>query len=179
MEAEQGKLAAYLGINGMSIPEKKPTVYIETSIVSLLNRRPSHNTIEVARQILAHQWWDEQSSEYQLVTSQYVLDEAAAGDPDMARARLMSLEGIPLLLLDEKIGEVAAQLIENAVLSPKSTVDALHISIAAFHRIEYLMTWNCSHIANARIQRRIRQVLDAMGIPMPVICTPQEMVEND
>lgn len=139
MEAEQGKLAAYLGINGMSIPEKKPTVYIETSIVSLLNRRPSHNTIEVARQILTHQWWDEQSSEYQLVTSQYVMDEAAAGDPDMARARLMSLEGIPLLLLDEKIGEVAAQLIENAVLSPKSTVDALHISIAAFHRIEYLI----------------------------------------
>ena len=113
------------------------------------------------------------------MTSQYVIDEAAAGDPEMASARLLELEGIPLLPLEEKIAEVAESLIEKAILSPKSVVDALHISIAAFHRIEYLLTWNCSHIANAKIQRRIRQVLEEMAIPMPIICTPQEMVEDD
>jgi hypothetical protein len=162
----------------MRLPGKQ-TVYIETSIISLLKRRPSHNTVEVARQILTHQWWEEQKPDYQLVTSQYVIDEAAAGDPEMASARLLELEGIPLLPLEEKIAEVAESLIEKAILSPKSVVDALHISIAAFHRIEYLLTWNCSHIANAKIQRRIRQVLEEMAIPMPIICTPQEMVEDD
>jgi hypothetical protein len=71
------------------------TVYIETSIVSYLRQRPSSQVVMAARQVLTHRWWNDERANYELVTSQYVLDEAAAGDPVLAAGRLQSLDGIP------------------------------------------------------------------------------------
>ncbi len=153
-------------------------LYIETSIVSYLRQPPSSQVVIAARQLLTRQWWDEERADYELVTSQYVLDEASAGDPVLAAERLQSLDGIPLLPLDPEIGVVAKEIISRAILPPKASIDALHIAIVAYHRIEYLLTWNCRHIANARILPRIHEVLADLGIPIPIICTPGEMVDD-
>ena len=155
------------------------TLYVETSIVSYLCQRPSSQVLIAARQLLTHQWWDKERANYELVTSQYVLDEASAGDPVPAAERLQSLDGIPLLPLDPEIGAIAKELISRAILPPKALIDALHIAIVAHHRIEYLLTWNCRHIANARILPRIRAVLSDLGVPIPIICTPEEMVDDE
>lgn len=155
------------------------TVYIETSIVSYLRQRPSSQVVMAARQILTHQWWNDERSNYELVTSQYVLDEASAGDPVLAADRLCSLSGIPLLPLDPQIGVIANEIMSRAILPPKAAVDALHIAAVVHHGVEYLLTWNCRHIANAKVLPRIRDVLNDLGVFIPIICTPEEMVDND
>ena len=152
------------------------TVYIETSIVSYLRQRPSSQVVVAARQVLTHRWWNYERTNYELVTSQYVIDEASAGDPAEAAERLRSLDGIPLLPLETGIETIANEIISRAILPQTATVDALHIAAVAHHRIQYLLTWNCKHIANARILLRIHDVLADLGIPAPIICTPEEMV---
>ena len=155
------------------------TVYIETSIVSYLRQRPSSQVVMAARQLLTHQWWNDERDNYELVTSQYVLDEAAAGDPVLAVERLESLNGIPLLPLDDRIGVIASEIMSRAILPPKAIVDALHIAMVAHHGIDYLLTWNCKHIANAAMRPRIEAIRRAAGYEPPVICTPLELMEGD
>jgi len=156
-----------------------PTLYIETSIVSYLRQRPSTQVVTAARQVLTHQWWNHERANYELVTSQYVVDEASDGDPTLANERLESLDGIPLLAADPDVEIIANEIMARAILPPKAIFDAIHIAITAHHRIEYLLTWNCRHIANAKILPRIYSVLNDLSVPIPVICTPEEMVEDD
>ncbi|MEI8374497.1 MAG: type II toxin-antitoxin system VapC family toxin [Planctomycetota bacterium] len=155
-----------------------PTLYIETSIVSYLRQSPSPYVVTAARQILTHQWWNNERDKYELVTSQYVLDEAADGDLMLAADRLQSLDGISLLPLDAEIGFIADEIMSRAILPPKALIDAFHIAMVAHHRIQYLLTWNCKHIANATILPRIHSVLAEFGLPIPIICTPEEMVDD-
>lgn len=155
------------------------TVYIETSIVSYLRQRPSAQVIMAARQLLTYRWWIQERNNYELVTSQYVVDEAAGGDALLAAERLDSLRGIPLLALEPNVGVIAQEIISRAILPPQASVDALHIAVAAHHGIDYLLTWNCKHIANAKILPRIRQVLTDLSCAIPIICTPEEMVADD
>lgn len=155
------------------------TVYVETSIISYLRQKPSTQVVLAARQLLTHQWWNDERRNYQLVASQFVIDEASAGDPTLAAERLQLLAGIPLLPLDPVIADIADEIMSRAILPEKARTDALHIATVAHHRIQYLLTWNCRHIANARILPRIHDVLIDLLIPVPVICTPEEMVGND
>ena len=155
------------------------TVYVETSIISYLRQKPSTRLVTAARQLLTHRWWDIERQNYELVVSQYVIDEASAGDPVLAAERLESLEGIPLLPTAAEIPHIANKIMSLGVLPPKSQVDALHIAAVAHHRIQYLLTWNCKHIANAKILPRIHDVLTELGIPIPIICTPEELLGDD
>ena len=158
------------------------TIYIETSIVSYLRQKPSGQVVTAARQLLTHRWWKNERKHYELVISQYVIDEASAGDPTLAAERLESLDGIPLLPHAPKIPELANQIMLLGVLPEKAQVDALHIATVAHHQIQYLLTWNCKHIANAKILPRIHDLLTRLAIPIPIICTPEEFLgdtEND
>ena len=155
------------------------TVYVETSIISYLRQKPSTQVVLAARQLLTHQWWNDERRNYGLVASQFVIDEASAGDPTLAAERLQLLAGIPLLPLDPVIADIADEIMSRAILPEKARTDALHIATVAHHRIQYLLTWNCRHIANARILPRIHNVLNDLLLPVPVICTPEEMVGND
>jgi len=155
------------------------TVYIETSIISYLRQKPSWQVVTAARQLLTHRWWDDERADYELVVSQYVIDEASAGDPTLAADRLLALEGIPLLPNAPEIPRIASEIMSLGVLPPKAEVDALHIAAVAHHRVQYLLTWNCKHIANAKILPRIHSVLTDLGIPIPIICTPEELLGDD
>jgi predicted nucleic acid-binding protein len=156
-----------------------PTLYIETSIVSYLQSRPSGQVVAAARQLLTHTWWANERHQYELVTSQYVLDEAADGDAAVARRRLDSLNGIPILPLHQAILEIAEEILRRAILPRSASVDALHLAMVAHHQVDYLLTWNCTHIANARILPKVFDVLDHAGLTRPIICTPEELLTDD
>jgi predicted nucleic acid-binding protein len=114
----------------------------------------------------------------ELVTSQFVIDESAVGDATLATERLRALTGIPLLPLEPEIGKIADEIMARAILPVSARTDALHIAMVAHHRIQYLLTWNCRHIANAKILPRLYNALTDLGIPIPIICTPEEMLAN-
>jgi hypothetical protein len=103
------------------------TVYIETSIISYLRQKPSSQVVTAARQLLTHQWWDDERAKYQLVVSQYVIDEASAGEPSLAADRLQALDGIPLLPHDPEIPRIAAEIMAIGVL-PRTHKSMLCIS---------------------------------------------------
>jgi predicted nucleic acid-binding protein len=152
-------------------------VYIETSVISYLAARRSRNIVIAARQRLTRQWWRSRSS-YRLFVSQIVLDEAAVGDPTARAGRLRALRGVPALAVTDEATQLAGKLVRRGGLPKKATVDAFHIGLAAAHQIEYLLTWNCKHIANATM-RGTRGTIDAIcrsaGLTPPIICTPEEL----
>ncbi len=155
------------------------TVYIETSVISYLRQKPANEVVAAAHQLLTHQWWETERMKYELVVSQYVIDEASAGDPALAADRLSVLKGIPRLPGAPEIDRIAHEIISRAILPPKAAVDALHIASVAHHRIQYLLTWNCKHIANAKILPRVHRVLTDLGIPLPIVCTPEELIGDN
>jgi predicted nucleic acid-binding protein len=155
------------------------TVYVESSIIGYLRQTPSADILNAARQLLTARWWATGRSGYELVISQYVLDEIAAGDSALAAERLRAVEGIPVVPPALEIPQIASEIMARAILPAKGQVDALHIAAVAHHRINYLVTWNCSHIANARILPRIFAVLKERNLPIPIICTPEELLGDD
>jgi hypothetical protein len=156
-------------------PITSATVYIETSIVSYLTARPSRDLLVVAHQQITVTWWDQERAHYDLFTSQVVLAEARAGDPEAAQRRLAVLECLPLLDVTDAAITLAAALVSGQVLPAQAAQDALHIAVACVHGMEYLLTWNCAHLANARLRSRIEQICRDAGYVPPIICTPEEL----
>lgn len=150
------------------------TVYIETSIVSYLTSRPSRDVVLAAHQTLTRAWWRGRSA-YELCVSQLVLDEAGAGDEFMRARRHRALHGIAVLPLTDAAVHVARELVRKGALPEKATVDAFHIGVAAAHHVSYLLTWNCKHLANARMRGTIEAVCRSEGLVPPIICTPEEL----
>jgi len=150
------------------------TVYVETSIVSYLTARPSRDVVLAGHQHTTRRWWRGRRS-FRLVISQLVLDEAGAGDPISRTRRLRTLRGIPILSLTDRAAELAAALVRRGALPRKATVDAFHIGIAAAHQIDFLLTWNCKHLANAATRGTIEAVCRSAGLAPPTICTPEEL----
>ncbi len=154
----------------------RPTVYIETSIVSHLAARPSRDLITAAHQQLTALWWDRRRQEFDLYVSQLVLDEAAAGDLDAAQRRGAILETLPLLDITDEVTSLAAALVRGVPLPPRAGADALHIAVAACHGMDFLLTWNCAHIANAELRPLVERVCRERGYVAPVLCTPDEFM---
>ncbi|MCI0389528.1 MAG: type II toxin-antitoxin system VapC family toxin [Acidobacteria bacterium] len=150
-------------------------VYIETSLISYLVARRSRDLIVAARQQLTIDWWDNEREKYELVTSELVLREAQAGDQAEVAKRMTALAGLPLLELTTDVAKFASELLSEDVLPPKAARDAIHIAAAAIHGIDYLLTWNCKHIANAHVRKMAGRIFRAAGYEPPVICTPEEL----
>lgn len=156
-----------------------PTAYIETSIVSYAVARSSNERHVLVRQEDAIRWWDEYSRHFELFISQAVLDEAGQGDPAAAEQRLEMLQGLPLIPITVDVIRVARELLDRSLLPEKASADALHVAAAAVGGVEYLVTLNCRHIANAHMLPRIYQTLEELGVPRPLICTPQEFFGDE
>lgn len=155
------------------------SVYIETSLVSYLVARPSRDLIRAARQQLTVDWWENERAKFELFVSDAVLQEASAGNQIEATKRLAALAGIPLLQITNEAVLLAADLVKKHALPVKAAQDALHIAIACVNGMDYLLTWNCKHIANAQMRSKIEQTCRSAGFEPPVICTPEEMGESD
>lgn len=152
-------------------------VYVETTVVGYLTARPSRDLIVAGHQQITQDWWDTRRGDYELCVSQLVLQEAGDGDPQAAQERLNILATMTVLEITEAAIELAEELVQSGALPSKAGNDALHIAIAATHRMPYLLTWNCRHIANATMRAQIEIVCTSKGFKAPIICTPEEMIE--
>ena len=170
-------MSANIEAFGIDQPGMKPTVYIETSIIGYLAMRGSSLLRVAADQQVSRDWWDNHRHEYDLFASLYVLDECSGGDPMAAQERLVYMEGISILRTSGEVGLFAKSLLAGVPLPSKAGVDALHIAIATMNRIEYLLTWNCKHIANLSLRPRIERICREWGLEPPVICTPRDLLE--
>ncbi len=155
------------------------SIYIETTIPSLYVARASGYLVEAARQQLTRRWWDDFRHEFEAVCSQTVLDECGRGDAAMAEKRLGLLSGLPLLDLTEDVTRAAEALLEAEIVPRNAADDAIHIAVASVHKVDYLLTWNCRHLANPRILRRVSTCLDHLGFQASLICTPEEMMGDE
>ena len=155
-----------------------PSVYIETSIVSHATARPSNDPLVRVLQTQARLWWDTQRGVFDLYTSQTVLDEAALGDASAAADRLRLLQNLDLVPVNDEVRRIAGELLARSLMPQKAAVDALHVAAAAVAGVDYLLTQNCRHIANAYVMPRVYAMLEELGVSRPLICTPAEFLED-
>ena len=154
----------------------KPTVYLETTIPSYLTSRPSGNVVVAGEQLLTHDWWETRRSQFDCYVSELVIDEAGAGDPERAQERLGLVSNLNLLIIDDATMQLAQALIGSGLIPAKATADATHVAISSRYGIDFLLTWNCRHIANAQILRELSKVVKENGYALPVVCTPTELM---
>ncbi|MCA9324699.1 type II toxin-antitoxin system VapC family toxin [Candidatus Saccharibacteria bacterium] len=152
------------------------SVYLETSFISYLTNRPSHDLITAGHQALTQDWWDNQRPHFTLYVSELVVTEAKRGHEEAAAKRLSALENIELLKITDEISAFAKALITGHAIPEVAVADAVHVSTAAINGIDYLLTWNCKHIANAQRYEAIREICREQGYRSPVICTPEELI---
>jgi hypothetical protein len=158
---------------------EKPLVYLETSLVSYITARPSRDLIVAAHQNITLDWWETQRQYFELFISQMVIDEAKLGNPEAAAKRLKILEGITHLDISEEVDHFSRTLINYGIVPAKSLADALHIAVSCVNGMNYLLTWNCKHIAHAEKRVEIERVCAEFDYAYPVICTPEELTKGD
>jgi hypothetical protein len=154
----------------------KSKLYLETTIPSYLVTRPSRDLLVAAHQQITLDWWESRRFEFDLCVSELVLDEVGAGDATLASRRLDLLREARVLTSSNEIVELTEDLIANGPLPRHAAIDAAHIATATVYGCEYLLTWNCRHIANAELHRDIRRVVEGYGYDAPTLCTPEEMM---
>ena len=157
----------------------KATVYIETSVLSYLAARPSRDVLVLAQQQVTTAWWEKSQEQYVLYVSTVVVEEAASGNAEAAQNRLSLLADVEILEVSDAAIDLATQLVDKQTIPPKAAQDALHIAVACVSRIQYLLTWNYKHIANARMREAISRVCREAGYEPLVICTPAELGGSD
>ncbi len=156
----------------------KPTVYIETTIPSLLTAWPNRDVEIAAQQIATREWWEKRRGAFDLYVSREVLKEAGRGDAEAARQRLDALAECKILAATDTAEALAERILSTGLIPARAASDAVHIAYAAAHGMDFLLTWNCRHILNAVIERRLTGVCAAMGMSLPVLCTPPELMAD-
>ena len=153
----------------------KPRVYVETTVPSFYHEERAAPGI-VARREWTQRWWDGAPERYELVTSPVVLDELAGGIPERSAKRLTLIRDLPLLPVEPAIAEIVQVYIRHKVMPSDPGGDALHLAFASYHRCDFLVTWNCQHLANANKFGHIRRVNAILGLFVPVLVTPLELL---
>jgi len=152
------------------------SVYLETTFISYLVARPNRDLLVAAHQQATQEWWTIRRSGFENCVSQVVIDEASAGDPVEAQKRLAIIGSLPALDITADAESLTQAIMAAGILPPHAFPDAAHVAVAAVHGVDYLLTWNCKHLANAQIARRIAMVCEKMGHRTPIICTPEELM---
>jgi len=152
------------------------TVYIETSILGYLTARPSRDIVVAANIEVTKEWWNTRRGDFQLYSSQAVVKETSQGDVVIASQRLEILANLSLLDLNQAVLDLAEQFLERSNLPAKADIDAVHIAAATVHGMDYLLTWNCKHIANAQIQGKLAEISLDFAYELPILCTPYELL---
>lgn len=152
------------------------SVYLETSVVSYLVARPPVGTLAQQWHVWTQDWWRLRQPRFECVVSAEVLREAAAGTPELSRQRLAALSTLAVLRRTPTVDELTEAFLSVGALPAKAKADALHLAVATSHRVDYLLTWNMKHLANAEILRRLRPVADQRGYLLPVVCTPLQLM---
>lgn len=155
----------------------KPTVYLETTIISYLAARPSRDLVTAAHQQITRDWWEQARHGFEIFISPVVLDEISRGDAAAAGLRRNLVASFPLLEVVPEVGDLAEVYFAKFNLPEKARADAFHLALATWHGMEYLLSWNCTHIVSGRVRRWIEEVNTSNGVRTPVLCTPEELME--
>jgi len=153
------------------------SVYIETSVVSFLTARPSRDPVVAAHQQVTRQWWAQVLPQVDGFVSPAVIAEIGRGDGAAASARRKALDTLVRLELNDRINQLANTCAKALDLPERAFADAVRLAVAAYHAMDYLLTWNCRHIASGRVRRIAQSVNAKRSMPTPVICTPEALME--
>ncbi len=156
----------------------KLKVYLETSTISYLTARPSNDLRSMANQNTTIEWWEYRRPKFEIYISEFVVAESSQGHPEAAARRLAAIENIPALDVTEGVRQLGRALVAEGPVPEGAEIDAYHIAVAAVNGMDYLLTWNCKHIANAVMRPQIEAVCRNHGFEPPIICTPQELMEG-
>ncbi len=157
---------------------RKPTLYIETTILSYLAARPSRDIIVQAHQQITWDWWGSQRKNYELYISEIVLQEIMEGNPEAAKKRKSFIDNLAILDISDAVRNLARELAKFLNLPQRAELDALHLSFAIEYEMNYLLTWNCSHLANGLIISRLKEFELETSRLVPVIVTPEELMSG-
>lgn len=152
------------------------SVYLETTFISYLVARPSRDLLVAGHQQATQDWWVNRRPPFDGYVSQVVIDEVSVGDAAEVQKRLAVIGDLSVLEVTEDAEALTQAILNSGVLPLRAVRDAAHIAVAAVHKIDYLLTWNCKHLANAQIIRKIALVRERLGQRMPIICTPEELM---
>ncbi len=156
----------------------RPKLYLETTIPSYLTARTSRHLVTARMQDITKRWWNSWRTQFEIYISDIVIQEAMAGDPQAAQKRLTVMKGFPKLENDSDSRAFAARILETCGLPGQAIRDAQHAAVAAMHGLDFLLTWNCAHLANPQIASKIRRVCHSEGYSRPMICTPEQLMEK-
>jgi len=156
----------------------KEIVYIETTIVSYLVARPSRDLVLSAHQHITRDWWENERGKYLCIVSEEVMREVMRGENEMAQARINALEDMTIIGITPEVEALASTFMETGALPPGMRTDAIHLAAATISGSDYLLTWNCRHLANAHVLRRLQKEAERHAWMLPGVCTPMELMEN-
>jgi predicted nucleic acid-binding protein len=152
---------------------------LETTVVSYLTAKPSRDVVIAGHQQSTREWWEDRRQDFKVVASQLVVQESGKGDMPAAQRRLEILKSVKLLEITPEATTLARSLIANGVIPETSILDALHVAVAVINGCKYLATWNYRHLASAGVRARIEAFCRAKGYEPTIICTPEELLENE
>ena len=156
---------------------EKQSVYIETTVVSYLTARPSRDIVVTAHQQVTLEWWENSLPHLEPFVSPIVIEESSRGDEAAAKLRLEKIKGFPILEITNEVRTLADLYFEKIPIPEKARGDAYHLAVATYHGIDFLVSWNFSHILNVRVRTVIQNINTIRGISTPIICTPEELLE--
>ncbi|RIV19581.1 DNA-binding protein [Alicyclobacillaceae bacterium I2511] len=152
------------------------SVYVETTIPSYLTSRLSRDIVVAAQQQITREWWDGARSDFLLYVSEAVLDECSAGDQELAQRRLDVVTEFPILRITNEVIKLAETYVQLLEIPERAKVDAVHLSVAVIYEVDYLLTWNCKHLAHGGIRTKIHRYNRTQALHEPMIVTPLELM---
>lgn len=155
----------------------KSSVYIETTIISYLTAKPSRDLIIAAHQQITTEWWTDVRPQVDCYVSPFLIDEASRGDTTYAQKRLDEIVDFTVLDVNEEIEDLAKKYFAALQIPEKAKIDSFHLAVAAWHKMDYLLSWNCKHIASGRVQKMMQKINIQLGVHTPIVCTPEELME--
>lgn len=157
----------------------KQSLYLETTVPSYYIARVSRDVVAVAHQEITREWWETRISKFDVYISPVVIEESARGDQEQAKKRLAVIDSFPVLSANEYVEQLAELYVRRLSLPPKALRDAAHLAFACYYQTDYLVTWNCAHIANAEIMHRLMMINMEINVHTPIVCTPEELMGEE
>lgn len=155
----------------------KPSVYLETTVVSYFVSRPSRDLIVAAHQQITNEWWENVLPYLDVFISAIVIDEITRGDNDLAKRRMEIVSSFNLVDMTDGVRHLAELYYDALNIPEKARADSFHLALASWHELDFLVSWKCTHIASARVRKIIETSNDDQKLRTPLICTPEELME--
>jgi len=155
----------------------RSTVYIESTVISYYAASRTRDLILAAHQQITWEWWESVLPRFDAYVSQIVLDEISRGDPDAAQRRLDAVRTFAVLEMTSDVASLADMYFGALDIPLKARNDSFHLALAVYHGMDYLVSWNCTHISSGRVRNIVGGINDKRGYQTPIICTPEELTE--